>query len=252
VAWVRIHDGAMTHPKVIGLSDKAFRLWIWGLSYSQQHLTNGAIPAAAIPARVSRATSDLLDKGLWEQLASGYQVHDYLDWNDSRDVVLKKRTEAKERMQAARDRRTTPRLADRFQESSPNVRANDQERTSHEVLRRVGLEKESLKENVTPNAIVSQALADRAARFLERYDQLYSEKCNGAKHFRRQPALDHTRAIDLCRVWDDDRLEKLAVICLTTDEDWISRTDRGFAVFAAKATWCDQQLAAWEAKQKAV
>lgn len=104
MAWVRIHDGAMTHPKIVGLSDKAFRLWIWGLSYSQQHLTDGLLPVEAVPARLKRAAADLTAKVLWEAHAVGYTVHDYLDWNDSREVVLKKRGEAKDRMSRSRER----------------------------------------------------------------------------------------------------------------------------------------------------
>ena len=48
MAWVRIHDDAMSHPKIVGLSDKAFRLWIWGLSYAQRHLTDGCVTADAM------------------------------------------------------------------------------------------------------------------------------------------------------------------------------------------------------------
>ena len=103
MAWVRIHDGAMTHPKVVGLSDRAFRLWVWGLSYSQQHLTDGLIPAAAIPSRLGRAATILSIVGLWDARdEGGFTIHDYLDWNDGKDLVVRKRLEAKERMANAR------------------------------------------------------------------------------------------------------------------------------------------------------
>ena len=105
MAWVRIHDGAMTHPKVVGLSDKAFRLWVWGLSYSQQHLTDGVIPAVAIPGRLSRAAALLSIGGLWDARdEGGFAIHDYLDWNDGKALVVRKRQEAKERMAHARVR----------------------------------------------------------------------------------------------------------------------------------------------------
>ncbi len=105
MAWVRIHDGAMSHPKVIGLPDKAFRLWVWGLSYAQQHLTNGEIPAVAIPGRLQRAAGKLAAIGLWNAKdGGGFHIHDYLDWNDSKDLVLKKRSEARDRMAQARVR----------------------------------------------------------------------------------------------------------------------------------------------------
>src|SRR3990167_9477031 len=98
MAWVRIHDGALTHPKIVGLPDKAVRLWVWGLCYYQMHLTSGVIPVQALigPTR----TAAVLDLArLWEALETGgWRVHGYLEWNDSRALGLRKRSEAKDRM----------------------------------------------------------------------------------------------------------------------------------------------------------
>jgi hypothetical protein len=58
--------------------------------------------------------------------------------------------------------------------------------------------------------------------------------------------LEFSEAVQLCRTWDDKRLEKLAVLVLTTDDDWIARTDRGWKIFVKKATWADNALAEWE------
>lgn len=41
---------------------------------------------------------------LWERVDGGYQVHDYLDWNDSKDEILKKRAEGRERVNRWRER----------------------------------------------------------------------------------------------------------------------------------------------------
>lgn len=253
MAWVRIHDAALSHPKLVGLIDwsNPFCVWVWGLSYCQTHLTNGRIPGAALPhAKANKAAARLVLAGLWEALeAGGWQVHDYLHWNDSRELVTQKRTEAKDRMALARERRSMPR--------SRELLSNRQERTSPEVLRRVGLGKEDPKEETSEIPIFNHAriepteIENRAARFVERFAELYSEKRKGAKYLRRQPALDWDRACTLCRTWDDARLEKMAIIFLTTDDEWISQTDRGFAVFVARATWCDERLSEWEARQKA-
>ena len=35
----------------------------------------------------------LVDSGLWEEVPGGYRVHDYLDYNPSRDKVLAERKE---------------------------------------------------------------------------------------------------------------------------------------------------------------
>lgn len=250
MAWVRIHDGAMTHPKLLALTDKAFRLWVWGLSYCQTHLTDGAILTLAIPPRLKRAVEDLVTARLWERIDGALVVHDYLDWNDSRALVTKKRNDAKGRMADARDRRS--------QEVHDRRSQNVLDRTSLHVLQRIeptellrGLctvdsfpEKGSGEKPTYPPAL-DEALGERAARFLEKYQELYTHHRHGA-HTLIKPAIDHQRAMDVCRTWRSDRLEKMAAIFLTTDDDWISRTDRGFGVFVSRAAWCDDRLTQWE------
>ena len=123
MSWVRIHDGAMTHPKIVALSDRAFRLWVWGLSYAQQHLTDGYLSGAALPPRASESASMLVLRRLWHAgPEGGFQIHDYLDWNEPKATVLQKRRLAKERMLNVR--------SDRSRERSQQ----QQQRTSREVL----------------------------------------------------------------------------------------------------------------------
>jgi hypothetical protein len=128
MAWVRLHDGALSHPKVIGIFDPRdpFHLWVWGMSYSQLHLTDGWLPAEALPRGTAKASAVLLERGLWEPAEAGFTIHDFLDWNDSKELVVKKRTEAKERMRNVRGR------------SSREQDANVRESTSCEVLRGLG------------------------------------------------------------------------------------------------------------------
>lgn len=239
MAWVRIHDGAMTHPKVLGLSDRAFRLWVWGLTYAQQHLTNGWLPILAIPGALAKSVKDLVAAALWEAVENGYQVHDYLDWNDSRETVTKKRNEAKERMSAARVR-------------SSSVRANEHtnnSRTSPEVLRGLvssssgsSSERESERKPAPPmNGTLDEALAERAGRFCERYAELYPLHRRGARYLPK-PALDFTKACELCAVWDNDRLERLAIVFLKCEEPFAQSGSRTVGQFAAMASWCDDRL----------
>lgn len=100
--WVRIDENAMDHPKIGGLPDGAFRLWVQGLAYCQKYLTDGLI--AVISLRGLRAYSPkrraaLTEAGLWDATDDGaVQVHDYLDWNESREHVLMSRQFARERM----------------------------------------------------------------------------------------------------------------------------------------------------------
>ncbi|MCC6672148.1 MAG: DUF5131 family protein [Planctomycetes bacterium] len=48
MAYAQIHTQAPRHPKLLALSDAAWRLWATGLCYVQEHMTDGIIPAKAI------------------------------------------------------------------------------------------------------------------------------------------------------------------------------------------------------------
>jgi hypothetical protein len=110
MAWVRIHDGALSHPKLAGLVDlrDPFTLWIWGLSYCQAHLTDGLIVRDAVPKEGRKSTRKLVELGLWKPLKRDWIVHDFLHWNDSREVVEQRKTKAKLRMSFLRSRERTP------------------------------------------------------------------------------------------------------------------------------------------------
>ncbi len=102
MAWVRIHDGAMSHLKIVSLSDSAFRLWIRGLCYCQSALTDGLIPHAALAQMGAkrRDVAALETAGLWDQHERGFAVHDYLAWNDCREKVVERQEKARLRKEA--------------------------------------------------------------------------------------------------------------------------------------------------------
>ena len=89
MGWLRLDDAFGTHPKVAGLSDRAFRAHVMGLLYCAQHLTDGFVPRAMGP----RATTakELERAGLWSTSRRGWMIHDFLDYNPSRAEVDDKR-----------------------------------------------------------------------------------------------------------------------------------------------------------------
>lgn len=95
--WANLDDQFPKHPKVVGLSDSAFRLHVSGICYCAQYLTDGLIDAKAIPLLVPKfqrkALDQLIDRGMWIPLMDGaaYEVHDYLQWNRSREEVMAER-----------------------------------------------------------------------------------------------------------------------------------------------------------------
>ncbi len=239
---MRLHDGAMGSLKIVRLSNAAFRLWIKGLCYCQLNLTDGLIPREALHGlEAKRAEVDMLcrvlvdgKQALWEPIAGfGFKVHDYLDFNDSKEAVEKKRLDAKQRVSDSRARALV-----RNAERAPSVTRN--------VTRTFPLVRFSTSDLEEKES----GMSERAGRLIERYQALYATHRNGARLRIIGNPLEYQDSVSLCQLWDDAHLEKLAVIILTTDDDWISRTDRSFKIFASKASWADDKLKDWEAKHK--
>ena len=101
---VRFDHKAPWHPKVIGLTDRAFRAWIKAICYCDQHLTNGTLDAVQwrILGATKRALEELRVAGLVEEDLS---LHDYLTYQDSRDQALLRRGRGAERQRRLRVRR---------------------------------------------------------------------------------------------------------------------------------------------------
>lgn len=87
-----------------------------------------------------------------------------------------------------------------------------------------------------------------AARFCERFVELYAQHRRGA-HYHLKPSLDWSRVCELLQTYEAAHLEKLAEILLTSDDEWIAKTDRGIGVLVAKVSWCEDRLRAWEHDQ---
>lgn len=240
MAWIRLSDDYTDHPKFAKLSDGAFRLWHQAMGFCRKFQTDGEIPLTNVrsfTAYTAKRMGELVTpwrvdaQPLWHVIEGiGIRVHDYLEWNPSKDEVTEQRQDAKERMRAKR-------LGLKTLTGSEYVRANNTPnilRSSHNVP--------GLGRDLDPDRKKIEALECRAGRLLERYAAMFVTHRRGAKYHNRMH-LDFPKAVELVTTWDDDaHLDKLAQIVLTTDDDWISRTDRGFGVFAARATWADDRL----------
>lgn len=234
MAWARLQAEAMTHPKILTLDDRAFRLWIWSLTYCQLHLTDGLVTRDAIPRRLLKSISELLDRRLWDQAADGeLWVHDYLEWNESRETIRRKREGTRRRVsehRAHQDLEGSNALPQRVTPRTVGVGSTSDQKNENVLAREA-------------SASLDEGLAQRAGRFIEQYQALYQQLRGGA-HLHLRPALDFQKAKDICRTWADDaHLEQLARVILTTDEPFIAQSDRGIGIFAARATWADDRLA---------
>lgn len=112
MSWLRIDDNAPTHRKILRVSPAARWLWVCGLAYCQRHRTDGYIPAEALATcgveRPKPLARELVGAGLWHQdvnNASGWRVHDFLDWNESaqeRDAKTAEKAERQRKWRAGR------------------------------------------------------------------------------------------------------------------------------------------------------
>jgi hypothetical protein len=96
VSWIRLDDQFVDHPKIVGLSDSAFRLYIGGISYASRQLTDGILKRAVIKTLVGirypvKAARELVNAGLWEVCDDGWRIHDYLDYQPSAAEIKEKR-----------------------------------------------------------------------------------------------------------------------------------------------------------------
>ncbi len=105
----------------------------------------------------------------------------------------------------------------------------------------------SLKREAPMSGTTDDALAERAGRFCERYAELYPLHRRGARYLPK-PALDYVKACELCQVWDNERLERLAIVFLKCEEPFAQSGSRTIGQFAAMASWADDRLREVEAK----
>lgn len=112
MAWVRLDDRFHGNRKVRRAwrnSRASVGLFTLSLTYCAQHETDGRIDLEWVedtlpsPKDRNKAIAALLDAGLWVVHADGYEVHDYLDYNESRAALTERRTREAERKRRGRE-----------------------------------------------------------------------------------------------------------------------------------------------------
>ncbi len=106
MAWVRIEDTVTDHRKHLKAGPAACWLWVCGLAYCQRQLSDGMIPTEALPQlgagfRISWLVKRLVSAGLFDKVPGGFMVHDYHDYNETREEALTRKRELSEQRAAA-------------------------------------------------------------------------------------------------------------------------------------------------------
>lgn len=105
MTWIKLEDKTPRHPKIAGLSDRAFRAWIGSLCYASEFLTDGAIPSAFLITVKPKIHQELIGAGLWKQAVDGsgrVVIHDYLEHQTARESVERERRRNRERRRGER------------------------------------------------------------------------------------------------------------------------------------------------------
>jgi hypothetical protein len=88
VPYLNLDDNYPDHPKVDILSDGAFRLHTAALCWCAKNTTDGFVEESRVP-RLTRTykpqyLAELVASAMWLRVTKGYDLHDYLDWNQSK------------------------------------------------------------------------------------------------------------------------------------------------------------------------
>ena len=110
MTWVRIDENFAQHPKVAKAGPLGIALHVAALCYCNRHLTDGFVPkqiactlldfsglgmrmwdgemvGGGRDAEWSMVVDDLVDAGLWRPTEGGWFIHDYLDYQPSKQQV---------------------------------------------------------------------------------------------------------------------------------------------------------------------
>jgi len=87
MTWIKLDDKCPRHPKVDGLSDRAFREWVHGICYASAYLTDGVLPHTFLRGVPAKVRAELVAAGLWMARDEQMVIHDYLTHQRSKDEI---------------------------------------------------------------------------------------------------------------------------------------------------------------------
>lgn len=92
MSWIRIDDRAPWHRKILDAGPAAAWLWVCGLAYAnQQTAHDGFVPESAIPFLPIKDAESIVPElqrvGLWDRVEGGYIIHDYHDFQPTKEEV---------------------------------------------------------------------------------------------------------------------------------------------------------------------
>lgn len=109
MTWIKLDDKTPRHPKIASLSDRAFRWWFRGLCYASEFLTDGVLHPTFWKQAPKTSRAELSGNKLWIWNDPNFEIHGYLEHQQSRESVENERRRQRDRRKTDRgtaDRRT--------------------------------------------------------------------------------------------------------------------------------------------------
>ena len=127
MSWFRCDDNLGNHPKVMALDESllpAMGLWVMCGVYCSKHLTDGFVPRKVVRMYGGEKHAKSLESaGLFKAASGGWMIHDYLDWNPSKEQVLEIRA-ARQAAGQAGGRASGQARAQASASASPQAKSN--------------------------------------------------------------------------------------------------------------------------------
>ncbi len=109
--WIRFSVDFADHPKALELGPESCWMYVCGLTYSKKYLTDGVVPKGKLPRLCNvtdyeKCVTELIASGLWkwDKRKQNIIIHDYLEWQTSKDEVAETRENSRIRQERARQR----------------------------------------------------------------------------------------------------------------------------------------------------
>lgn len=108
MVWFKVSDEFDVHHKVLAAGDSAIGLWVRCGAYASRLLTDGFVPMAVALMYAGGEASKidhLVSAGLWEMVDGGFQMHDFTEYNPTRDDAYAERRRKAENQKAYAERK---------------------------------------------------------------------------------------------------------------------------------------------------
>lgn len=132
MAWIKVESSVSRNRKFVKAGPAASWLWVCGLAYCQEGLTDGFIPTEALDflgvKHARRLSLQLVLAHLWDVADGGWRVHDYLGHNkpasDVRRLQDERRTAGAQGGKASGESRRAEATAKQHAEANAKQPAN--------------------------------------------------------------------------------------------------------------------------------